>query len=150
MTEQFTLDEAKARKWLTANVAQYERWAGGEDIGAPAVEIGGDWHAADDRECMDVANLVEEAVNAGILTQPEGRELEFEADCRIGDPGYQWLVLLGGQVDSFMLAGPHEDVRYLGDAGARGVEAALSVLREGVSEGNALLSNLDRYVASRR
>jgi hypothetical protein len=148
--EGFTLDEGKAREWLTANVAQHERWIGGEDADAPAVDIGEDWQTTDDSECPHVPNLLDEALFAGVITQPDGASLAFDADCRLGDPGYQWLVLLGEQEDSFMLAGSHDDVRYLGDAEAHGVEAALSVLREGVSEGNALLASLDRYVASRR
>jgi hypothetical protein len=146
----FTLDETKARAWLTRSMRAHET------CDAKAIErehlpdIDDDYRPQDDYESGSAtAGLVYLARLAGVLTGPGNVEFDFSADS--DGPGYTWLLYLGGERcgPELRLADAHEDLRNCGDRDAAGTTAALAVLREARDAGNRLLDDLAAYTAAR-
>lgn len=150
----FTLDEAKAGEWLAAAVAAY-RWEVDGEGDEPALRadneqlpaIGADWNPREFDEEDTVFFLLRLAVDGGIITAPEGLDLDFEyvAD---GDGGYYYFLIR--VTYDLKLATYSEEMRKLGNRNASGAAAAMAILREGVEKANRTLRTLDAYVAGRK
>jgi hypothetical protein len=136
----FVLDEAKAAEWLAAQIAETERYRGGETSEVPMLELDGGYSPRDDYEGYNTAELVWTAREAELITGPG--EVYYDHSASEGECGYVWLVHLGG----LKLSTFYEKLRHLGAGGDPGAPAALGVLREAVDAANGVLDDLDRYV----
>ena len=147
----FTLDETRAEWWVGDAIARTcgEREDQPGDSYLP--DLSEDYEAMGDGDgngSGETFNLVAAARDAGIITGPG--ELDFNSLESEEEIGYEWLLYLGKPGAHLKLASYYAKISSLGDRDAKGVDAALAVLREAVAEGNALLDDLDRYMAAQR
>jgi hypothetical protein len=140
--DRFSLDEEKARVWLGRIVVAYPDQA--EEISGEAPVISAAWHTCSDGAEWTAERLVRGAVEDGILVCPAGMDVYFVYDEAAGDGGsYHFGVDIGTQVATQVsLATWGYEMRKLGDPGATGIEAALSVLQEARYCSNKALDNL--------
>ena len=140
----FALDEDRARQWLQASA--------GDSLSTPydpgrAPAIDPDWQPRGDSEGNAVWELVSHAATAGIITSPGGARVDFSY-CEDSDgPVYRWLVFPDSDLELTTAA---DDIGFIGDYDNHdlsGFDAAISVLREAVQQGNVMLGHLDAYIA---
>jgi hypothetical protein len=136
----FVLDEARAAEWLAAEIAETERYHGGETSEVPRLELGPGYSPRDDYEGYNTADLVRAAWEAELITGPG--EVYYDHCASEGECGYVWLVHHGG----LKLSTFYEKLKHLGADSDPGAPAALSVLREAVIAANGVLDDLDRYI----
>jgi hypothetical protein len=149
---EFTLDEAKAYKWLTRHMTAISKTgqaASGKEFTAG---IGLQWRASDDGAITDVSDLVHDAVTNGYIACPPGVNVDFDVIADDGDgPGYRWFVTVNRAPAYLTLASLHEEACHLGDPHAGpGVSSAFAVLREALDQANLLLAQLDAYTQATR
>ena len=141
----FALDEEKARAWLTADIAKFDRWEA-DDASEPAeAEIGSGYAPAEQCDGHDTQSILYYARANGFLTGPGTIEFDF---CDDGDHGYVWLVYLDGP-GALKLSTYYSKIKSLGRCVcdvARGAGAALCVLQDAVISANGLLDDLDGYM----
>jgi hypothetical protein len=141
----FAIDEAGARQWLDHVAAVYVGEAAPAHP-AQTPDLGAAWKPLDPDEEPTVFRLVRYAVELGIITAPEGMDLDWEY-MPDGDGGYyRFLVYIGDPVPWMRLASHAEEMRKLGARDATGVPAALAILQEAVTKANRTLADLDKYL----
>ena len=141
----FTLDEAQAAEWLADEVAQFDRYNKGGTSNPGELEISSTWQPQD--SAHDTQSVLYFARANGYLTGPGTIEYDDRTDEE--EAGYCWLVYLDGP-GSLKLSTYYQKIKWLGAGDVRGgADEALGVLRQAVFEANALLDDLDRYIAAR-
>lgn len=146
--QRFALDEARAAEWLAGEIAQFERWESGASDDPAELEISSGYKPQDEQDGHDTQSIVYFARVNGFITGPGSIEFDYCADD--SEVGYVWLVYLDGP-GTLKLSTTYTKIRYLGSGEARGgAEEALGVLSQAVFEANALLDDLDRYIAARQ
>ena len=148
----FALDREAATAWLTLAVAASEagEYPATDDEGRELPDICEGYQPTDDYETGGTTwTLVSSAHAAGIITGPGEVWFDFSRTSD-GETGYTWVLHIeASDGHALRLASFYDDLRHCGDGGgARGIPAALAVLREAANAGNDLLADLDAYVAA--
>lgn len=140
MTTRFTFDGPRARRAILER-PRNEQWK--------PPQIGLDWLAAFTLDGDLVADLVAGAVKHGVITCPPDIEVLFSfLDGGGGEDYFQWTVAIRKPVCLTVVTHP-KSMAYLGNgdtSGVRGVDDALTVLDEAVTNANSLLAGLAAYV----
>lgn len=151
LAQRFTLDETRAREWLARVVRACEAELHGDredpQPSGELPEISADWEPRAYEEESTVYLLVRLAGDAGIITAPDGMELDFRYSDDSDGGHYCFHVGVGPRVE---LASYIQEMRKLGDHDATGTEAALSILREAVQKANNTLDGLAELIAGLR
>jgi len=150
LAHRFSVDEEKAREWLGRIVAAYPDEA--RDVSAEAPTISADWNARSDGAEWTAERLVRGAVEDGILTCPDGMDVNFIYEPDASDGGsYHFAVDIGHDVATQVSLNTWGfEMRKLGDPDATGIEAALSILDEAESYSNKALADLAPLIAAQR
>ena len=148
LAHRFSVDEEKAREWLGRIVAAYPDEA--RDVSAEAPTISADWNARSDGAEWTAERLVRGAVEDGILTCPDGMDVNFIYEPDTSDGGsYHFAVDIGHDVATQVSLNTWGfGMRKLGDPDATGIEAALSILDEAESYSNKALADLAPLIAA--
>lgn len=135
------MDEQEARAWLGRIVTAYPGEAEGVSEEAPPISPA--WRTGADGAEWTAEALVSSAIEDGIITCPAGMDVCFTYKFNSDGGSYHFTVDIGYDVvTQVSLDTWGYEMRKLGDPGATGIEAALSVLEEAVSFSNKTLDNL--------
>lgn len=149
----FRFDDRAARAWLARASAQADRTVVPADDGYDAdlpFGITRAWLPAADETGHAVTALIDRAPDYGIIACPPGTSIAFgfePACCEDECPTYRYFLTLGRNApDPLIIASPWRPLEQLagGEAGPRGTEAALLILREAAETASGLLALLDR------
>ena len=111
------------------------------------LEISSTWQPQTYDGGHETQSIIYYARTNGYLTGPGSIEYDDRTDEE--EAGYCWLVYLDGP-GSLKLSTYYQKIKWLGAGDVRGgADEALGVLRQAVFEANALLDDLDRYIAAR-
>ena len=135
------VDTVKARAWLGRIVEAYPDEAG--DISGEAPTISAAWHSRSDGAEWTAERLVRAAVEDGVLICPRGMDVDFVHERGSGGGSYHFEVGIGHDAATQVSVNTWGyELRMLGDPGATGVEAAMSILCEAENLTNKALANL--------
>jgi len=155
---EFTLNESVAREWLTKTVSYRDAEYNGGDLPEyldtdPELDLPEDitsaWNPkwADDNG-RSTSNLIALAHKAGAITTPERLEVSFDWSEDSDGGYYRYLVdLTDAAGRRLRLASYAEEIRRLADDEDKGVDAAMTVVRDAVREANHQLRQLEAFTA---
>jgi hypothetical protein len=148
----FTLNEDIARDWVTNIIVAHElsdleNSASSEQLG-PLPQLDLAWQPREPGQEDVISSLINCAHHQpGVLTRPENAETAIEFVDDGDDWAYRFLLRISAPAP-VTLASPTAEVCRLGDDSTWGIDAAIGILREAVQAADALLGQLDAFVAA--
>lgn len=148
----FTLNEGIARDWVTNIIVAHElsdleNSVNSEQSGLlPQLDLA--WQPREPGQEDVISSLIRCAHHQpGVLIRPENVETAIEFVDDGDDWAYRFLLRISAPAP-VTLASQTAEVRRLGDDSTWGIDAAIGILRETVQAADALLGQLDAFVAA--
>lgn len=148
----FTLNEDVARAWVTNIIVAHElsdleNSVDSEQPG-PLPQLDLAWQPREPGQEDAISSLIHRAHHQpDVLTRPENAETAIEFVDDGDDWAYRFLLRISAPAP-VTLASPTTEVLRLGDDSTWGIDAAIGILRETVQAADALLGQLDAFVAA--
>jgi hypothetical protein len=150
----FILHEEAARDWVTSLIVAYELTD--LDMGTSLntlgrmPQLGMAWQPREPGQEDIISALIHDAHHQpDVLTHPEHAETAIEFLDDGDDWSYHFLLEVTAPPPVTLTSRPRQ-IQQLGDDSAFGVNAAIGILREAAQTANALLDQLNAFIAGTR
>jgi hypothetical protein len=148
----FSLNEDITRDWVTNIIVAHElsdlENGANSEQSRPLPQLGLAWQPREPGQEDVISSLIHCAHHQpGVLTRPGNAEIAIEFVDDGNDWAYRFLLEISAPAP-VTLASPTAEACRLGDDSTCGIDAAIGILHETAQTANALLGQLDAFVAA--